>query len=389
MRTILDAPPRIYNSQNGWQDVEKFNLTMKFVGPYRLIKKEKCFQGLEYLVKCIQEFIAFITFEAIGTRPEKKYFSNKVTVKLGIPYLKKPIDQIFNQLNIPSLPTGESYSLELLQKLFRELNICSSKLGEELPQNYYFDPKISRVNHRFSNIHCPRDTSIRLDGMHEDFFIHANQISIDNFYAIATQYPLVQNDNWYWFWMMASRKGSVIIDLTNESDLKQENMPRYYPSNKDQNLEIDDLMIEFDQNQDIEGMNNARLCRYKITDKGQTTFIDQIQMKCWPDGKAINVDSIIQLVKLIRQYPADKQKCPIVHCRAGMGRTGTLVVLLIALKLIQEGHITKDNLLQELTRIILAGRYQRGFVFVQSYEQFCIIVRACEYIFNEPDLEPV
>lgn len=383
MKIIYDPMPEMYDFANGWQDVNTFNGKKKIVGHYLIVKKEKHITGPEYWIQCIKEIFAFLTCGVIVKIP-KQYFSNRLVVKLGIPYLKNHVDEIFDNFTFSSDRNRNSTDLIALFKW--GINECSKKIESSLPRDYHFNYQSYKLQHRCCDIFCPQSTSIRLEGMREDYFLHANQISIDNSYAIATQYPLNSNSGFYWFWMAVITRGSLIVDLSNENDMSASNMVRYYPTSKEAEYEFSGLKVKFDQIESIQEMENTFLCKYNVSIGSQTRVIDQIQMKSWPDKKGTDVGSLIKLVKLIRNYQADKNICPVIHCRAGVGRSGTVITILNAVQLILDGKITKDNLLQELTRLILAGRYQRSFVFVQTSDQFEAIVRVCEAILDDNSL---
>ncbi len=67
-----------------------------------------------------------------------------------------------------------------------------------------------------------------------------------------------------------------------------------------------------------------------------------------------------------------------LHCSAGVGRTGTVSTAVAVLKGIKEGEITKENYLKVIDNIILKGRSDRGPLFVQKVEQYKLIIELAE-----------
>lgn len=72
-----------------------------------------------------------------------------------------------------------------------------------------------------------------------------------------------------------------------------------------------------------------------------------------------------------------------VHCRAGMGRTGTLIVAVILKEKIERGEITPANLRESLLKIVLGLRKHRGSAFVQRSTQLNALVEYAQYLFTQ------
>ena len=91
----------------------------------------------------------------------------------------------------------------------------------------------------------------------------------------------------------------------------------------------------------------------------------------WPDYGALNAEQFIELLQGFTEHQNSiKEKCPIIHCRAGVGRTGSLAVAVALADMIKQGRVTNENYGITIDTLVLAGRYQRGINFVQSQEQY-------------------
>ena len=90
---------------------------------------------------------------------------------------------------------------------------------------------------------------------------------------------------------------------------------------------------------------------YKITD--------------WPDTKGYDPGSLIAFA---RELPEGET---LIHCRAGLGRSGTLAVIKQLLIRQEQGILTKSNCIEVLAKLILEGRKQRqDSRFVTTTAQF-------------------
>lgn len=275
------------------------------------------------------------------------------------------------------------------------------KEGLEGRKVLYYDAEAFKEFHRFpANVFCAFETAIRLDGMPGDFLLHANQIKIDEYHCIATQYPYLE-EGMSWFWEMVLQKGSVIVDLTNDEDMANDpSVSPYFPiplsplslssSSPSESVFVcqNGINIRFKNSAVPEDLRDVTLNMYEVVRAGDSTpqEMTRFHVKSWPDSQGTGVDDLLKILKLLLPYQADAEKCPIIHCRAGVGRTGTLTALLAASRLILEGKITYANLLDEVSRTVIEGRKQRNGLFVQVSAQFVVLVRACERILADPTL---
>ena len=101
-------------------------------------------------------------------------------------------------------------------------------------------------------------------------------------------------------------------------------------SNYWDNANIHDFTLKY-ENEEFEILDGIILRNVGFYTKGNelfpTTFI-QLHYTCWEDHSAPNKDSykkIIELIKLIEVYKNNRPV--IVHCSAGVGRSGTFISL--------------------------------------------------------------
>lgn len=414
--TLYNVNLELYTNKCGWNDV---NECLK--GNYRILKKEKFISGCEYWLKCLQDIFALITH----CKKPKNFLSHRIVVKIGIPkeeskgsnvsaeseqkkseVYKVARNGLFqSDLKVPpilngfpghvngsveitsnGLANGHShpsdkdnpyapYTKKDLLQNFKYLNSKSKELN--LIPGHYFNFNDYKSSHRLHDIFCPQKTAVKMDGMNEHYFLHANQLNIEGNQFIAAQYPL-SGIGFYWFWKMALQKSALIVDLTNDEDKKLRGMNSYYPESKEKPVCYSGIKIELIQCDTVDGMDDVFLYKYAIEDEnGFKNKISRLHMKCWPDHQCTNLDKLFKVIDFINASQNANWDCPIIHCRAGVGRTGTLITLLVAQKMILEGKITENNLLEKLVEMIYQGRVQRNEHYVQTIHQFELIVKGC------------
>lgn len=109
----------------------------------------------------------------------------------------------------------------------------------------------------------------------------------------------------------------------------------------------------------------------------------------WPDFGALqeeNVESIMTLMEITKKANSEGQNPRLIHCSAGVGRTGTFVALEYLNRELQAGvwedwdekHTGEDPIFQAVNRL----REQRR-TMVQSYEQYAFLYEVLRKVWEE------
>lgn len=270
--------------------------------------------------------------------------------------------KILKGLSSTSLPSAE-------QPNFDQLFLKYQKVSDPILRDTHVMP-YSRKSCRFG-IRCLSKTIVSVDKILEDAFgyLHANKVSFgekEKMNFIATLYPL----NRVVFWSAVHANGNAIIDLTNEKDWSFHEVSSYSPERVEETRYVEHMKIKC-----LAASQMApHFFKYKllITDLNTqiSKEIDRFHYTGWKDEAGTNEAELFQFMQYVEPYLGQEDRLPIVHCMAGMGRTGTYIVAVAIKKLIAQGVITNlVNLEENMQRLIVEGREQRGEEFVRQPSQ--------------------
>lgn len=275
-----------------------------------------------------------------------------------IPIEETPSDQVVQEKKIPNFGSSKIILTPPavdMESLYKELSLTSPAINA-LPHSY--------LSCQFVDIRCPKETHVKIDGQTPQVYLHANDVKFDQHHYIATQYPKQKPLFW-----LASKECSLIVDLTNGADMTK-GLVSYAPQVGD-SAQYGEVIV--DCQEIIHGTESSfNTYTYQIqkgSEVESSSTVSRLHYTGWPDHHGIAKEDLDRLTEIIKCYQAKSEKPILVHCRAGVGRTGTIIVACEMKKLIKAGSITQDNLLPTLKSLILEGRKQRGPYFVQTSSQ--------------------
>jgi len=190
-----------------------------------------------------------------------------------------------------------------------------------------------RTKNRYANVLPVESTRVKLDrGDGSDVYINANHVKVGHISDfICTQAPLVRTfDD---FWMMIWDKNCPLICSLNR--LKEGNTvkgDRYWPEHTGETMECGEIGVTLESLHALDAFDII-IRRIKLTRAGQERRVFQLHFLGWPDFGVPSLSlPIRELVPLIAFYRAVGSKHglngpPVVHCSAGIGRTGTFLAI--------------------------------------------------------------
>jgi receptor-type tyrosine-protein phosphatase F len=237
---------------------------------------------------------------------------------------------------------------------------------------------VNRSKNRYSNVLPPEYTRVKLkeiDGIEGSDYINANYIDglipgSEKAY-IATQGPL--QSTFVDFWRMVWETNScVIVMLTKEIENGRIKCDKYWPDidiplNIESKFKIELLNIIEKGDEEIE--RKLKLTNLETDEEREVT---QFQYIAWPDhGLPESVNAFVELAEKVDE--ANKNKGPIVvHCSAGIGRSGTFCTVHSTLEKIKQDMANKVEPQFNIIETILKLRLMRpGMVQTKEQYMFC------------------
>ncbi|XP_041833467.1 receptor-type tyrosine-protein phosphatase O isoform X2 [Melanotaenia boesemani] len=303
-----------------------------------------------------ETFVNFASFERDGKLPYNWSKTALKKRKLTSPVQLDDFDTYFKEM---SKDSAYKFSLQ-----FEELKTVGLDLSHDAA-----DLPVNRPKNRYTNI-LPYDFSrVKLVSMHNDEgadYINANYIPgyKHSKEYIATQGPLPETRNDFWK-MVLQQKSPIVVMLTQCNERRRVKCDHYWPFT-DEPVMYGEISVEMlSETESPEWI----IRKFRLGYADETQDVLHLNYTSWPDHgvPTVNaIESILQFVHIVRQQ-ANRTKDPIiVHCSAGVGRTGTFIALDRLMQHIREHEFV------DILGMVSEMRSHR-LSMVQTEEQFVFI----------------
>ncbi|XP_078272795.1 phosphatidylinositol phosphatase PTPRQ [Rhinoraja longicauda] len=248
------------------------------------------------------------------------------------------------------------------QEEFAEL----PKLGQELTSSDA-DLPWNRTKNRFANIKPYNNNRVKLmleAGVPGSDFINASYVSgylCPNEF-IATQGPLPGTVADFWRMIWETRSQTIVM-LTHCFEKGRIRCHQYWPEdNKPVTVFGDIVITKLAENI----QSDWTIRELKIEKYGDFMMVTHFNFTSWPEhGVPETSTALIHFVKLIRGNRANDNTPIVVHCSAGVGRTGVFIAL--------------DHLIQHVNHHDFVDIF--GFVTDLRGERMCMVLNLAQYMF--------
>uniref|UniRef100_A0A8C6W4C4 protein-tyrosine-phosphatase n=1 Tax=Nannospalax galili TaxID=1026970 RepID=A0A8C6W4C4_NANGA len=265
-----------------------------------------------------------------------------------------------------AIPTPrEKVAMEYLQSASRVLTrpqlrdvVASSHLLQsefmEIPMNFVDPKEIDIPRHGTKNRYKTILPSKFLDGKEKAF--------------IATQGPMINTVND--FWQMVWQEDSPVIVMITKLKEKNEKCVLYWPEKRGIYGKVEVLVISVNE------CDNYTIRNLVLKQGSHTQHVKHYWYTSWPDHKT--PDSAQPLLQLMLDVEEDRLASEgrgpvVVHCSAGIGRTGCFIATAIGCQQLKEEGVV------DVLSIVCQLRMDRGGM-VQTSEQYEFVHHAlCLY----------
>jgi protein tyrosine phosphatase len=273
---------------------------------------------------------------------------------------------------------------QILINEWKNLNSCSP-IVSEFASYHNFPKATSKTNHsknRYHNILANPDTAVPLLNNTDDDYINANFIKLYKGKKRVTQYIATQGplqntciDFWRMIW---EQKTKFIVMLCSLEEIDNNGFQKcfpYFPQNSEMPLNFGEFSITLVNYKSISITSSNILSTFSIKKYGEEEMLtlQHFQCKDWPDNQtpknSMDILTIINTIYTSYKQSHDLLIPPIVvHCSAGIGRTGTFIVLYFIYESLKENYCKYENVFQ----VVSTARYFRAGM-VQAFYQYLYI----------------
>lgn len=241
---------------------------------------------------------------------------------------------------------------------------------------------LNAPKNRYYNVLPAKATRVPLKNLKNDY-INANFVA-DSW--IATQAPVKKSYRDFWK-MIWDNQVSVIVMLTSLEENGVTKASKYwkdaeYKYHSFETLDNTEIIIKIHLDKTI-FLRSGKLNVISLSKKGDTEektenrTIYHLQYSDWQDhenpSSVEDIDHLINYMELFNSLPNELNGSIVVHCSAGVGRTGTFIACAIVKRLFYE----KSKV--DIQKIVNSLRQHREKM-VQTKEQYRFIFRYFEFL---------
>ncbi|KFD67118.1 hypothetical protein M514_20738 [Trichuris suis] len=270
---------------------------------------------------------------------------------------------------------GDLCNIKYEQLIFRLREEFSALPGRpDVSEAKAFLTQLNKDKNRYIDIPCLDRTRVKLQQRKADY-IHANWVECPelNIKVIMCQAPLDDTVEDFYH-MLYQEKVGLIACLTKVTESGVEKSYPYWPVAEGKQTTFGKYSLKARSSSHEESYCHVTALELTKQDSKQSQKITHILYMDWTDHKAPNcTHRFLEVVNLCtRKFSGLKTNGTpptiVIHCSAGIGRSGTLAALLRLQKTIENGKAPNiPSVVQQL-------RQQRALA-VQSIEQYIFIYR--------------
>jgi len=238
----------------------------------------------------------------------------------------------------------------------------------------------TKKKNRYNNILPYDQTRVKLTG--EKDYINANYVifkGYENHRYIAAQGPMPNTIGDFWL-MVFDQKVLTVVMLTNEIEAGRRKCEHYWPP-LGKGIKWGDIGVKMVE-EHVKANYTVREFQVIHLEKRQGHKVQQFHFTTWPDfGVPASSRGLCAMIRAVRKWNNSKA-FSLIHCSAGVGRTGTYCLIDAALRDVRKGKRPSVFKLATEMREQRSGMIQT----VEQYE-FCYGALSQCSDFTDEDLD--
>ncbi|KAI4905413.1 hypothetical protein NFI96_026306 [Prochilodus magdalenae] len=272
------------------------------------------------------------------------------------------------------------------QNLYQEIRNQS----QECPFRVAKYPE-NRNRNRYRDV-SPFDHSRVKLGNTENDYINASLVQMDEAQRsyILTQGPLRTTCGHFWL-MIWEQKTKAVIMLNRVIEKGSEKCAQYWPTQEEQEMSFRDTRFVVRLlSEDVKSYYTTRLLELQNANTGETREIYHFHYTTWPDfGVPESPASFLNFLFKVRESGSlgTDQGPAVVHCSAGIGRSGTFSLVDTCLVLMDK---RKDPSTVDIKKVLLDMRkYRMGLIQTPDQLRFSYmaVLEGAKYIMGDSSLQ--
>ncbi|XP_060679854.1 tyrosine-protein phosphatase non-receptor type 2-like isoform X1 [Hemiscyllium ocellatum] len=242
----------------------------------------------------------------------------------------------------------------------------------------------NRARNRYRDVSPFDHSRVKLQKADNDY-INASLIVMEEAQRnyILTQGPLPNSCGHFWqmVWEQKSRAVVMLNRIIEKGSVKCE---KYWPSKEDEVMSFDDTQFSLKLlSEDVKSYYTVRQLQLQRISTGETREILHFHYTTWPDfGVPESPASFLNFLLKVRESGSLSCDCgpAVVHCSAGIGRSGTFALVDTCLVLMEK---RKDPSTVDIREVLLEMRkYRMGLIQTPDQLRFSYmaVIEGAKYI---------
>ncbi|CAI4225919.1 unnamed protein product [Auanema sp. JU1783] len=258
-------------------------------------------------------------------------------------------------------------------------NLFKTELSPYTPNRTFKSWNANKVKNRYQDIFCFDESRIKLtfDVPPQTDYIHANWVKFDGHERsyIACQGPMANTVEDFWR-MVLQEQTTRIMNLTKNVENGKVKCHQYWPENAGDYQNYGKIFVHTKKFERInEGIDVYTI---EVLPEGcsNSTLVKLIHVTNWPDkGNPLEGRDVLRILRVMSTADTPRNDPIAVHCSAGIGRTGTLILIDVVLQ-----KLFKCKEPVDLVKIFRTIRDQRSQSILKEGQFLFAISSILEYL---------